>query len=371
LEHPRLVSIFLDFFRLGEEARRLLVDVSASDRAAFFNDVKMIYHAIADNLKKHLPLKSKFLKDLHVLDPALRTEPDSVDQMIRIGRTMPKLLTDAEIDRIRNEYMMYAAETVDESWYIKSKYQDSDGNTQIEYHRVDHYWNKVLSLTTNVGLPKYPTLAKITKNVLIISHGNSDVERGFSINENILTENRTLLSLSSINGLRSTWDAIKFLGSGSSHLVPIKIDMIRAVQRSKSVYNQEQLSLKVAADRLREENETNKNINEEMKKLIDQEQDLLSKQKNFQAEQKKALLLVSEGRQRLDNALKKADMLDAQAANALIGAGDEQIKSISEEMNRVTEELLKIQSKRKNTFSHGLLIENKKQKTITTTSDRF
>lgn len=84
--------------------------------------------------------------------------------------------------------------------------------------------SKVLLLTTNTVLPKYSTLDKIVKNVLIISHGNSDADRGFSINENIVTENRTLLSLSSINGLRLTWDAIKFLGSGSPHLVPIKIE---------------------------------------------------------------------------------------------------------------------------------------------------
>jgi hypothetical protein len=67
-----------------------LVEISTSDRATFFNDVKMIYHAIADNLKKHLPLKNTFLKDLHVLDPASRTEPNSADTMIHVARAIPK-----------------------------------------------------------------------------------------------------------------------------------------------------------------------------------------------------------------------------------------------------------------------------------------
>jgi hypothetical protein len=160
--------------------------------------------------------------------------------------------------------MVYAAEVIDESWYIKSKYQDSDNNNQVEYHRIDYYWNQIISLTNNVGLPKYPTLAKIVRNVLIMSHGNSDVERGFSINEHFVTEHITLLSLSSINRLRSTWDAIKYFGSGSSHLVLIKNDMIRAVQKSKSVYNQEQLSLKVIADLAVKEGETRENLNEEI-----------------------------------------------------------------------------------------------------------
>ncbi|CAF4493757.1 unnamed protein product, partial [Rotaria sp. Silwood2] len=354
--------------QIGEEARRLLVDVSASDCATFFHDVKMIYHAIADNLKKHLPLKNTFLKDLHVLDPASRTKEDSADTMIRVGRAIPKLLSNAEINRIRHEFMMYAAETIDQSWYIKNKYHDSDGNNHTEYQQIDYYWNKVLSLTTSFGLPKYPTLSKIVKNILIISHGNSDVESGFSINEHIVTENRTLLSLSSINGLRSTWDAIKFYGVRSPHRVPIKIDMVRAVQKSKSVYNQEQLSLKSLADREKEQSEKREHTNEEMKKLIDRENQLLSRQKGLQDEQKKAQLLAGEGRQRLDNALKKADIIDAQAANALIGAGDEQVKLISDELFKITHELLKIQSKRKNVLSH---VQKKKQNMTTTANDQF
>ncbi|CAF1442528.1 unnamed protein product [Rotaria magnacalcarata] len=99
---------------------------------------------------------------------------------------------------------MYAAETIDRSWYIKNKYHDSYGNNHTEYQQINYYWNKTLSLRTSFGLPKYPTLSKIVKNILFISHGNSDVERGFSINEHIVTESRTLLSLSSINGVRST-----------------------------------------------------------------------------------------------------------------------------------------------------------------------
>ncbi|CAF2806282.1 unnamed protein product [Rotaria sp. Silwood2] len=135
----------------------------------------MMYRAIVDNLKKYLLQKNKFLKDLRVLDPAARTEFDATDQMVRVGRALPNLLSDSEIDRIRHVFMMYATKTIDKSWHIKSKCHDPDGNTQIEYHHIDHYWNKMLSLTTNAGLPKYPILAKIVKNVLIVSHGNSDV----------------------------------------------------------------------------------------------------------------------------------------------------------------------------------------------------
>ncbi len=97
----------------------------------------------------------------------------------------------------------------------------------------------------------------------------------------------------------------------------------------RSKYYRKLLPVKTSAD-------------EETRKLIDQEHDWLSKQRNFQNEQSKAQLLISKGRQRLENALKKkSDMLDAQAANGLIGAGDEQVKSVCEELKKVIDELLK------------------------------
>ncbi len=100
--------------------------------------------------------------------------------------------------------------------------------------------------------------------------------------------------------------------------------------------------MKSLANREKEQSEKHENTNEEMKKLIDQEHQLLSKQKSLQDEQKKAQLLVGVGRQRLYNVLKKADIIDARAANALIGAGDEKVKLISDELIKLTDELLKI-----------------------------
>ena len=73
-------------------------------------------------------MKNAFLKDLHVLDPVSRTEPDAADTMIRVAKAVPKLLSDVEIDRIRYEYIMCTAENIDESWHIKNNYQDSDND---------------------------------------------------------------------------------------------------------------------------------------------------------------------------------------------------------------------------------------------------
>ncbi len=96
--------------------------------------------------------------------------------------------------------------------------------------------------------------------MLIISHGNADVERKFSINANILTDERTLLSEESI------WWHVDFLGNEWVHKVKVRIidkvsqwilkflfqmsttiDMLRAVQKSASLHEEEMLKMKEIA----------------------------------------------------------------------------------------------------------------------------
>jgi hypothetical protein len=189
------------------------------EKKSFYQDVRKIYETIANYLKKNLPLHNMLLCDLQVLGHSSRSDPSSGDQIVRVARAIPNLLSDREIDNLVNEWILYSIELIDQSWIIKDKYIDSNGNNHIKYHPIDYYWNKVFSILTSNGTPKYQTLAKLIKNVLIIAHGNADVERGFSINSNVITENRTPLSEASINGLRLVYDGVKYFGSGSTHKV--------------------------------------------------------------------------------------------------------------------------------------------------------
>ena len=170
-------------------------------------------------LKKNLPLNNMLLRDLQVLGHSSKNDRSSGDRIIRVARAIPALFNDKEIDNPANEWMLYSVEVIDRSWFIEDEYIDSNGNNHVKHHPIDSYWNKVFSISINRGVPKYPTLAKLVKNVLIITYGNADVERGFSINSNIVTDNRSSLSQLSINGLRLVFDGVKFFGSGLPHQV--------------------------------------------------------------------------------------------------------------------------------------------------------
>jgi hypothetical protein len=217
----KVYKIISSFFGLGEETRKSLASLSKEEKETFFRDVRNIFQSIALYLKSNLPLNNSFLRDMQIIGASHRTDPEGSDTIVRVGRLIPGLLSSNEIDLLSDEWMMYSIETIDDSWVIKGKYDDFEGKEHIEYHEIDYYWNKVLSIVRSNGYSKYPTLSKLIKNVLIISHGNADVERGFSTNGNILTEERTLLSEKSIHGLRITYDAVQYLAYGSTHKVNI------------------------------------------------------------------------------------------------------------------------------------------------------
>jgi len=61
--------------------------------------------------------------------------------------------------------------------------------------RVDHFWRDVLVTAGNDGsTPKYPVLSVFMKSLLVITHGNSDVERRFSDSGHSVTNERAALS---------------------------------------------------------------------------------------------------------------------------------------------------------------------------------
>jgi len=56
---------------------------------------------------------------------------------------------------------------------------------------MDHYWHEILLLKAHDDSYKYVKMVKLIKAVLLLPHGNADVERGFSINNDVITKDRT------------------------------------------------------------------------------------------------------------------------------------------------------------------------------------
>jgi len=114
-----------------------------------------------------------------------------------------------------------------------------EGLTKDEHgfaRRVDHFWRDVLATAYSDGsTPKYPVLSVFVKSLLVITHGNSDVERGFSDSGHSVTAERAALSEASINGLRSTRNGLKLFDE-KPHLVPMTHEFLSLGRLAHSHY---------------------------------------------------------------------------------------------------------------------------------------
>ena len=86
----------------------------------------------------------------------------------------------------------------------------------------------------------YPLLTRIVKTALVLPHGNSDVERGISVNSRMLTNERNKLSEVTINGLRATKDMIKFSDPQlhRPERIPVTKKLLNSFRSARSAYRQ-------------------------------------------------------------------------------------------------------------------------------------
>ena len=88
---------------------------------------------------------------------------------------------------------------------------------------------------------------------MVLPHGNSDVERGISVNSRMLTSERNKLSEETINRLRNTKDMVKF-SDPQSHRperVPVTKKLLSSVRSAHVAYRQK-------CEKEKEENERRK-----------------------------------------------------------------------------------------------------------------
>ena len=142
--------------------------------------------------------------------------------------------------------------------------------------------------------------------------------------------------------------------------MPINRELIKAVQNSYLLYKKELEIVKAATQRLEKEKEEREAANEIYKQVMKEEEELLIKQKDLQRQQQEANLIIANGSARLQLAIKNKNSIDISRATILIEGGNNQSTTIGVELMKVTEDLIKIQRKRKDAFAKQQ--QQKKQK---------
>jgi len=301
---------------IGAATRYQLENLSLAESEQFFIDIRSIYCRITDELIRTLPLKNPLLRHLQCLHPLMRRSDTSYTSIMNLARSFPQMIVPDDIDRLSAEWIIYQNEQIPNEWYQNSQ-------------PIDRYWREVFQLKTSLGTKKFHSLEKLVKCALALSHGNADIERGFSENAFLVTDDRSLLSETSINGLRATRDAIKFFGNGKAHEVLITKDLLKCVRSAHSRYRQD-------LEQKRKLREQHDNGNHLYDKQISLYNDLTNIQKLF-----------DEGTERLTKALSNKNFKEIETAQLLLEGGNKKLAQTNSQIVHNNDQLKQLRKKQK------------------------
>ena len=320
------------------ETKQVVKKLTPPVQKLFYGDMRTFLRALSNKLGKTLPLGNSLLRDLQVFHPIMRTQSNSPDAIQRIAKKVFHAVEAKNIDKLMGEYRAYQNETeIKENWYIQESGNDSEGAPYVKWKPLDKYWARIFKITDELGNPKYRFLTHLIKCVIVLAHGNADVEQGFSVNALLVSSAKTSLSSASIVALRTMKDAKRTLGSGTVLNVPITRDMLRYVQNAHAHYRKER-----DEDVKRKEETAKAKAREEEKEKTEKLRDLKVREGELTSEIAAAQELLSEGNSKLAEAQKKKDATQIAVAQAMLSSATTKFSQTQTEMTGIITELLNL-----------------------------
>ncbi|XP_043465120.1 uncharacterized protein LOC122500314 [Leptopilina heterotoma] len=253
LEDPKN---FLDLeeINIGEKARKTLLKLPKLAQLSFLNQARKFYIASVKHILSRVKC-FRTLKYFQCLGEENIKKNESVKYIIEIAKLLP--LQNVDIDRLECEWRLLR---VDEQVRF----------TKNKDERIDVYWNHIFSLKSQVNNYKYPEIKRVVQNALALTHGNADVERGFSLSSRVLTEDKSNMSERTLNAKLYIIDALKKYDK-MVYKVPITSNLIKLAQgayKSYQLYLEKQKLLsQQEAEKKRLEEEASTKEKEHLKTL--------------------------------------------------------------------------------------------------------
>ena len=337
----------LSDMEIGQSTKSLLDKKKDIAKAELMN-MRKFYQTVTQFLQKRLPLTNEILRDVTCLHPSMQRSDSGSRRIRNIALKVPQIIPASQVAQVTDEWKLYSLQEIPESWSY-----DRDG---IEV-KIDIYWNKVLQTRKQDGSKKYDTLAKLVKAILCLAHGNAEVERSLSENKKLLTKERTLLSDSSINGLRTVKDAVRVSGGVVSEMPVTKV-LVRFGQLAHNKYKrrieeeaaEEQVIKKarmVKEAERKELCEAAQKFETEKKSLQDKERTFADEDKTLANDLKASEKLFEEANTRLKKAIKDKNFDEAGIAQGLIEVAKNKMNGIRHEMDKNRKNKAELDSKRK------------------------
>ena len=208
--------------KLKELATRKKHPVSERGRMEFRLECKKMLIRATEKLLEKCPLTYTMTRNLSCMDPTMMAA-NKDDCVAKFGRVLHKMvdlnqIREQECDVVQREYRAFLDEVVATNNTVFKEFQ-------CDKERLDSF------LVTFMKGDTYAKLWAVTKKILILSHGQATVERGFSINSALIVEN---LKEESVVSQRLVFDAIAAEGGVLS--VPITKSLLSYAQAARQKY---------------------------------------------------------------------------------------------------------------------------------------
>jgi hypothetical protein len=257
-------------------------------------------------------------------------KPQSVQLILAVIDNLPYCHSAELKDKVLSEWQVYQEESISEDLFALDKGVNDDGSGYVKYKRIDEYWQRVMQIVDGRGQPKYSTVGAIIKEALSLSHGQADVEHGFSVNKQVLN-GRTALSARALCGTRTLKEVITSCGSILN--IPITPALISAYRNAHKQYKQ-------ALEEEKTEKAKEALLGKRKMPVDDAVSQIKVKKLEWEEKQQQAEKLVSEGTERLSVALKSGKVVDALPAQALLETGNKLLKECRQELSLIKQRLM-------------------------------
>ena len=252
---------------------------------AFRAECKAFVKAIVLKLQEKSPLKFELVRNLSCLNPHLMANKETSKRKMKMTLQClqtARRLKHEECDQALQEYDMFLDEAV-------SKLSPSEFNLRTQ--RLDTWLHSAMA-----NKPQYQMLWAVTQKLLLLSHGQAVVERGFSFNKEVMADN---LSQVALKARRVVMDHVHSVG-GIENVVLNKplLHAARGAWKKYDTFLQDERRKKAESEgqqRQKRLGEELGNLRKKLKTCSTEERHLLEEadKLSFQAQEKKSFNLIS------------------------------------------------------------------------------
>ena len=192
-------------------------------------DTKKFLSTFVQNLLFKAPSKYSLVRQLGWIRPDFISSCVRAEKSHKLKDTFKRCLHQLvgkkrvmaeECDRLLNEYMRFVGEVGK---------TDPFTNFDRNVDRLDTFYFSIFSGRQS---DDWSLLWKVIKDVLLLSHGQASVERGFSVNKQIATDN---MQQKTLTALRILQDHISSVGGAQNIVITPKL--VASASQAKSRYN--------------------------------------------------------------------------------------------------------------------------------------